>query len=188
MPGVASPVGLSDTEKDMASVVCDNRRVVGRASVTGGGALAADIYLQLKNDETTPGSLYYYGTDINGNKGWHKLPDDIIDLAALVAQVANHEVRITALEAWIGTDGVVWAITAVDYSVATGINHVKCTAAGITITLPAADSVRAITVKNQTDGVVAVTSASLIDTLNTVYLAGREGGQFVADGTLWNIV
>lgn len=157
--------------------------------------------LQLRNDKSDPGSLQYYGTDASGAKGWHALPENIQDLISLEQRVAalevivaqvnvtllDHEERITALEDYVASDGVVWAITAVDYAVASGINHVKCTASGITITLPTAASVRKIVIKNQTDGVVVVTSASLIDSANTIYLAGREAVQCVADGSTWNI-
>ena len=175
-------------------VVCTSRRLIGVRSVIGGGDLSADRTFELYGDVNQPGNLRYYGTDASGNKGWHALPSNILDLINLEARVAaledtaaDHETRILALEAYVAVDGVTWAITGVDYSVASGVNHVKCTASGITITLPAATSVRKITVKNQTDGIVAVTSVSLIDSVNTVYLAGREAGQFVADETLWNI-
>jgi len=190
------------------AVVCTSRRLIGVRSIIGGGDLSADRTFELYGDVNQPGNLRYYGTDASGNKGWHALPSNILDLISLEARVAaledtaadhetritdleatvsDHETRILALEAYVAVDGVTWAITGVDYSVATGVNHVKCTALGITITLPAATSVRKITVKNQTDGIVTVTSVSLIDSVNTVYLAGREAGQFVADGTLWNI-
>jgi hypothetical protein len=191
------------------AVVCTTRRIEGIRSIIGGGALSEDLVLELSGDENNPGQLYYYGTNSSGRKGWHALPENISDLVGLENRVASLEnrmtaaesliqtnitdiaaldVRITALEAWRAVDGVSWAITAVSYSVASGINHVKCTASGITITLPVATSVRKITVKNQTDGSVTVTSASLIDSANSWLLAGREAGQFVADGTIWNIV
>jgi hypothetical protein len=32
-------------------------------------------FLQLLNDETTPGNSKFYGTDLSGNKGWHNFSD-----------------------------------------------------------------------------------------------------------------
>lgn len=191
------------------AVVCSTRSVTGLRSIQGGGPLSADITFMLKGDIENPGSLYYYGTNSSGVKGWHALPKNIVSLISLEARVAaleatssehtsrlddhdttlaDHESRIAALEAAAASDFVAWQITAVDYTVATGINHVKCTAVGIIITLPAATTVRSITVKNQTGGVVSITSASLIDTAYTVYLGARDAAHCVADGTIWNIV
>ncbi|MGW8178692.1 MAG: hypothetical protein ACWGQW_08010 [bacterium] len=191
------------------AVVCTTRRIEGIRSIIGGGALSEDLVLELSGDENNPGQLYYYGTNSNGRKGWYALPENISDLVALENRVASLEnrmtaaesliqtnitdiaaldVRITVLEAWMAVDGVSWAITGVDYAVASGINHVKCTASGITITLPAATSVRKIVVKNQSTGDITIASASLMDTYATVTLPAEEAAQFVADGTIWNIV
>ena len=205
------------------AIVCTTRRVEGIRSIIGGGALSADLTLELSGDQNSPGQLYYYGTNSNGRKGWYALPENIAnlltleslvnsmnvrltnlessvsdlearvavnetDIDALEINIVDHEARITALEAWIAVDGVFWAVTGVDYPVAAGINHVKCTASGITITLPAATSVRKVTVKNQSTGDIDVVSASLMDTYATVTIPAEEAVQFVADGTIWNIV
>lgn len=176
--------------------------------MSGGGPLTSDISLQLRGDESDPGSLSYYGTDSEGKKGWHKLPENILSLISLEARVkaleiamtaltvrvtaaentiADHESRIISLEDLSVQDGVVWYVTAIDYVVTAGINHVKATTAGITITLPDALTIRKIVVKNATAGIVGVTSVSLIDGLASAFLAGQESIQCVADGTTWNI-
>lgn len=191
------------------AVVCTTRRIEGIRSIIGGGALSSDLVLELSGDVNSPGQLYYYGTNSSGKKGWYALPENIANLLELENRVASLEnrmtsaesliqvnidaiaaldVRVTALEAWIAADGVSWAITGVDYAVATGINHVKCTASGITITLPAATSVRRVVVKNQSTGDITVASASLMDTYTTVDILAEESVTFVADGTIWNIV
>lgn len=160
------------------AVVCTTRRIEGIISIVGGGDLSADRQLTLINDVNRPGPSKYYGTNSESVKGWHDLPN------AALTSLLN---RIIAIELVLARDNVTWFFASSDYSVAEGVNHVKCTAIGITVTMPNASSVRKITVKNQTDGEVFVTSASLIDSTNTWILAGREAGQFVADGTIWNI-
>lgn len=54
----------------ITDAVPDSRTVTGTKSVTGGGALTTNLTLELVNDQTSPGLLYYYGTDVGGSKGW----------------------------------------------------------------------------------------------------------------------
>ena len=176
--------------------------------MTGGGALTQDIFLQLRGDVAQPGGLRYYGTDTAGAPGWHPLPANIANLLLLEQRVktletqlgvlttrvgvveslaASNTSRIAALEAAAAQDGVVWHITAVNYAVAAGVNHVKVTTALVVITLPSAASVRSVIVKNGTSGTVSIMSVSLIDGFGSVFLAGFEAAKCVADGTTWNI-
>lgn len=43
-------------------------------SLTGGGNLESGLVLQLVNDNANPGNIQYYGTDINGVKGYYTIP------------------------------------------------------------------------------------------------------------------
>jgi len=54
--------------------VSSTRAVNTINSITGGGNLSADRTLQLVGDVNAPGSGYYYGTDVNGTKGFYPLP------------------------------------------------------------------------------------------------------------------
>lgn len=54
----------------ITDAVPSSRTVTGTKSVAGGGALTTNLTFELVNDQTTPGLLYYYGTDISGSKGW----------------------------------------------------------------------------------------------------------------------
>jgi len=188
--------------------VCDNRKVQGRNSISGGGALTADVTLQLRGDVSAPVPLAYYGTDAKGERGWQELPENIANLMALEVRVkvletavsaltarvvtaenvlGDHESRIETLENLSVMDGVVWFYTSLNYAVTPGINHVRANAAGITIELPSAAAIRSITVKNATSGIVAVSSVSLIDGVGTIFLAANEAVKCVADATTWNI-
>ena len=56
------------------SGVPTTRNVSTSGSLTGGGALSADLTLTLTNDSVTPGASKYYGTDSGGVKGFFALP------------------------------------------------------------------------------------------------------------------
>lgn len=51
-----------------------SRYVFTEDSVTGGGSLANNLTISLVNDEASPGTIKYYGTDINGVKGYYTIP------------------------------------------------------------------------------------------------------------------
>ena len=80
------------------AVVCTTRRVDGILSIQGGGPLSSDLNLQLVGDVNQPGTLYYYGTNNQGQKGWHALPTNISNLVNLEARVAVLESKVAALE------------------------------------------------------------------------------------------
>lgn len=48
--------------------------IAGVQSLTGGGTIDASRTLSLVNDNASPGSNRYYGTNSAGNKGWHSFP------------------------------------------------------------------------------------------------------------------
>ncbi|HXS14418.1 MAG TPA: LamG-like jellyroll fold domain-containing protein [Acidobacteriaceae bacterium] len=54
-----------------ASAVPSTRKVSTAGSLTGGGALATDLTLQLVNDTAAPGNSMVYGTNASGVKGWY---------------------------------------------------------------------------------------------------------------------
>lgn len=63
--------GLTDALSGKAAT---SRSVSTQHSLTGGGNLTADRTLSLVGDEASPGEGKYYGTDGEGNKGYHALP------------------------------------------------------------------------------------------------------------------
>lgn len=57
--------------------VPDTRRLDTIHSLTGGGDLTADRTITLVNDVAAPGTRKFYGTDINGVRGWYDAPQPI---------------------------------------------------------------------------------------------------------------
>ena len=57
----------------ITDAVPDSRTVLGVNSISGGGTLATNQTFQLVNDQASPGSSYYYGTNPAGSKGWFAL-------------------------------------------------------------------------------------------------------------------
>ena len=55
------------------ATVLQTRNVATANSLTGGGALSADLTLQLSGDVASPGTSFYYGTNSGGVKGWYSL-------------------------------------------------------------------------------------------------------------------
>lgn len=53
-----------------SSAVPASRNIFTSGSLTGGGNLSADRTLTLVNDNTTPGNLFFYGTNAGGAKAW----------------------------------------------------------------------------------------------------------------------
>ncbi len=66
-PTTLSGYGITDS-------VINTRAVNTRYSLSGGGALSADLTLELVNDVSSPGNSQYYGTDSGGTRGWFSLP------------------------------------------------------------------------------------------------------------------
>lgn len=54
----------------ITDAVPNTRTVTGTKSISGGGALNANLSFELVNDVNSPGNLYYYGTNNAGSKGW----------------------------------------------------------------------------------------------------------------------
>lgn len=50
-----------------------SRQINTVKSLSGGGALTANLTLELVNDSSSPGNSYFYGTDGSGAKGWYPL-------------------------------------------------------------------------------------------------------------------
>lgn len=63
-----SPASLPPT------TVPSTRKVNTAGSLTGGGALASDLTLELVNDSASPGNSMLYGTNASGVKGWYTQP------------------------------------------------------------------------------------------------------------------
>lgn len=63
-----SPASLPPT------TVPSTRKVDTAGSLTGGGALASDLTLELVNDSASPGNSMLYGTNASGAKGWYAQP------------------------------------------------------------------------------------------------------------------
>jgi len=64
--------GLEDA---LAAKTPAARAIATTGSITGGGDLSADRSLSLNGDDASPGAGKYYGTDENGAKGFHPLPE-----------------------------------------------------------------------------------------------------------------
>lgn len=56
------------------SVVPSTRKIITPGSVIGGGALSADLTIQLQGDAGSPGNTMLYGTNSSGVKGWYAQP------------------------------------------------------------------------------------------------------------------
>jgi hypothetical protein len=84
-PLSSNPAGYI-TLAALANYVQNSRQILTAGSLTGGGDLSADRTLQLVNDNTTPGNLKYYGTDLSGNKGFHSFPSGNY---AIIARAVN---------------------------------------------------------------------------------------------------
>ncbi len=55
----------------------------GDSTTYTGSVYQSGTTVTLVNDENNPSGSSYYGTDENGNKGWHELPDPTIDVTAV---------------------------------------------------------------------------------------------------------
>lgn len=103
---------VTDLDDALSGYVPAARQIGGAGSVTGGGDLSADRSLQLAGDADTPGNNKYYGTDANGDKGFHPLPtgaaaaDIAADTAALrVITGDNVQEALAATDAALGMGG-----------------------------------------------------------------------------------
>lgn len=61
---------VANLTTDLAAKANTSTTITGTSSLTGGGDLSANRTLSLVNDSVNPGSQLYYGTDINGVKGF----------------------------------------------------------------------------------------------------------------------
>lgn len=68
--------------------VPETRQINTLHSLTGGGDLTADRTITLVNDVATPGTRKFYGTDINGVRGWYDAPRTIQYYSGSIASSA----------------------------------------------------------------------------------------------------
>jgi len=66
---------LAEVTAGSIGAVPTSRQVATQHSLQGGGTLAANRTLSLVGDTASPGARRYYGTDANGTRGFHALPD-----------------------------------------------------------------------------------------------------------------
>lgn len=70
LAGDLSGTATAPTVPSLANKANTSTTVTGTLSITGGGDLTANRTLSLVNDSANPGAQLYYGTDINGIKGF----------------------------------------------------------------------------------------------------------------------
>jgi hypothetical protein len=91
--------------------------VIGDMTVDVQGILANGgvVLLRLLNDTTDPGATYYYGTNADGDKGWHLLGDALLEGAGITLTVDGTTGEITiALSDVTPTAGGSFLLTAFD--------------------------------------------------------------------------
>lgn len=173
----------------MAAPVCSDRIVVGVKSLTGGGSLAANAVLTLKNDVDQPGPLQYYGTNNQGVLGWYNLDgsDDTGDpsldpcacpripsqpekdaLAGTSGTPSSSNKYVTNSDArLLPQDLTQWPFRQVSTSdnVSATDGIIEVTVPGVTLTLPDAATIndsgycKSVFIRNNSGGAISIASA-----------------------------
>lgn len=83
-PTCSTPAPICNTDNSLTKVkgyiesllsdIFADAHVFTSGSLAGGGSLENNLTLHLVNDEDSPGIIKYYGTDINGVKGYYTIP------------------------------------------------------------------------------------------------------------------
>jgi len=76
--GSSSEFLKADGTIDNNSYALDSVNINANNSLNGGGPLTGDVNIELDGDEDTPDINSYYGTNILGVKGFHKVPTQLI--------------------------------------------------------------------------------------------------------------
>jgi microcystin-dependent protein len=72
----------------LAGYVPTSRRINTVNSLAGGATLGADITIQLQGDQVTPPASNYYGTDVNGNRGFFPLTGGVPPTRTIATQMS----------------------------------------------------------------------------------------------------
>lgn len=73
---------------NLAGYVPTSRRINTVNSLAGGATLGADITIQLQGDQVTPPASNYYGTDVNGNRGFFPLTGGVPPTRTIATQMS----------------------------------------------------------------------------------------------------
>lgn len=71
----AEIAALAERVTELEEQGLDLGSILGLGSVSIVGALGDQVIVQLEGDEESPAASHYYGTDVDGAKGYHAVPD-----------------------------------------------------------------------------------------------------------------
>jgi hypothetical protein len=93
----------------------DLGQIFGDMSVSVLGLLGQVVQVRLVNDTVTPGTTHYYGTNADGDKGWHLLGDALLEGTGITLTVDGTTGEITvALEDVTPVSGGSFLLTTFD--------------------------------------------------------------------------